>query len=189
MRKLVYYIATSLDGFIADKEGDVSAFPTAPETLAELFDRYPETCPQHLRGSLGVSEERKRFDTVVMGYRTHEPALAAGLTSAYPHLRQVVVTHRSLPPDPSVEAWSGSVVEQVRALKAEAGGDIWLCGGGDLAGQLVDEIDELELKMNPVVMGGGVPLFSSGPPRRWVANGAESLPGGVSLLRYLSRAD
>lgn len=49
MRNLVYYVATSIDGFIADADGDFSAFPQDPATLRVLFDRYPETCPVHVR--------------------------------------------------------------------------------------------------------------------------------------------
>lgn len=184
MRKLVYYVAVSLDGFIADSTGDTSMFPVEPETLTQLFSRYPETCPAHVRGALGVTDDPKRFDTVLMGYRTHEPALAAGLTSAYPHLHQIVVTHRELPADPTVESWRGDIDAQVRSLKAEPGADIWLCGGGSLATQLIDQIDELELKINPVTLGIGVPLFTGAVLRPWVPRAVEQLPGGVMLLTY-----
>ncbi|WP_068430550.1 ABC transporter permease subunit [Piscicoccus intestinalis] len=136
MRKIVYYIATSVDGYIADSTGDTSAFPVNRETLDELFSRYPETCPQHLRDPLGVTGAPRRFDTVVLGRSTHAPALEAGLTSAYPHLRQLVVTRRDLPEDPTVEVLAGDLPAEVSRLKEEEGDDIWLCGGGDVAGQL-----------------------------------------------------
>lgn len=184
MRKLVYYVATSLDGFIADSSGDTSAFPIDPDLLAVLFSRYPETCPVHLQAPLGVSGTPARFDTVLMGYRTHEPALTAGLASGYPHLRQIVVSHRNLPPDPTLEVWSGDIAEQVHALKAESGHDIWLCGGGDLASQLIGQIDELQLKLNPVTLGQGVPLFTRTGMSSWRLDKAEPLPGGVTLLSY-----
>lgn len=80
MRELVHYIAASVDGFIADARGDFSRFPVRAETLAALFERYPETCPAHLREPLGVSGGARRFDTVLMGARTREPAVQAGLT-------------------------------------------------------------------------------------------------------------
>lgn len=188
MRKLVYYVAVSLDGFIADQNGDTSMFPTEPEALNELFVRYPETCPHRLRELLGVTGEPRRFDTVLMGARTHEPALGAGLTSAYPHLRQIVVSHRELPADPTVEKWEGNVAVRARGLKTEPGKDIWLCGGGSLAGQLLDQIDELQLKINPVTLGTGVPLFAGSASHIWIPAGIKTLPGGVVLASY-SRAE
>ncbi|NHA69036.1 dihydrofolate reductase family protein [Phycicoccus flavus] len=185
MRRLVYYVAVSLDGFIADEHGSADAFPVDPDTLTALFAEYPETCPVHVREALGVDAPPRHFDTVVLGRRTHEPALAAGLTSAYPHLRQYVATHRQdLPEDPTVTVTTDPVAT-VRALRAEDGLDVWLCGGADLAGQLADEVDELHLKVNPVTLGGGVPLFRGAPGvRRWEPAGTTPLPGGVLLQRH-----
>lgn len=185
MRQLVYYIATSLDGFIADPSGDFSRFPVKPETLAALFDRYPETCPTQLREMLGVHAEPRRFDTVLMGSRSYEPAVSAGLADgAYPHLRQIVATHRDGGVASAVETITGDLVSQVSALKEMDGQDIWLCGGGDLAAQLIDQIDEIQLKINPVLLGQGIPLF-----RRAVACSLRlvectALPGGVMLATY-----
>jgi dihydrofolate reductase len=186
VRDLVYYIATSVDGRIAAADGDFSVFPQHPDTLRAVFDLYPETCPTHLRAPLQITASAQRFDTVVMGYRTHEPALAAGLTSAYPHLRQFVATHRRLPADPTVETMSGDVAAQVARLKAEPGRDIWLCGGADLAGQLLDVIDEVQVKVNPVILGDGIPLFGTGGDYPQALELADSLtlPGGVVLLTY-----
>ncbi|GAB2696053.1 dihydrofolate reductase family protein [Thalassiella azotivora] len=186
MRSLVYYVATSLDGFIADPDGDTSAFPNDPEVLRDLFARYPETCPAHVRDALGVSGPARRFDTVVMGARTHQPAVDAGLVSAYPHLRQLVVTHRDLATDGTMELVRGDATSRVRDLKSEDGMDIWLCGGADLAAQLVDEIDELQVKVNPVLMGSGVPLTRlAHAPRRMRLAASEQLPGGVLLNTYV----
>lgn len=184
VRKLVYYIATSIDGYIADRTGDTSAFPVVQETLEDLFARYPETCPQHLREPLGATGPARRFDTVILGRSTHEPALQAGLTSAYPHLRQLVATHRDIPKDPTVEVLTGDLLTQVSRLKREEGGDIWLCGGGDVAGQLLSEIDEIQLKVNPITLGGGLPLFRTTAHRDWSLNSAEPIAGGVVLTTY-----
>ncbi|MGF1647131.1 MAG: dihydrofolate reductase family protein [Kineosporiaceae bacterium] len=184
-RPLVYLIATTVDGFIADGHGSADGFPQHLDTLRELFARYPETCPAHLRAHFGVTEERRTFDTVVMGARTHQPALDAGLTSAYPHLDQHVVTHRrDLPADDTVRAWSGDPVELVRDLKARPGRGIWLCGGADLAAQLAPEIDELHVKVYPVVFGHGIPLFRSVVDLPLALVSSEAWPGGVVLNVY-----
>ena len=182
MRSLVYVVATSMNGFIADAAGDTSCFPAEPETLAALFGHYPEMCPAHLREALGVTAAPRRFDTVLMGRHTFEPALTAGMPEGtYPHLRQIVVTHDEL----AVETLSGDVPDQVAALKEEPGEDIWLCGGGHLAGQLAGLIDEVQLKVNPVALKTGTPLFDgmAGTLDLSLAT-VEPWPGCVVLLTY-----
>jgi dihydrofolate reductase len=61
------------------------------------------------------------------------------------------------------------VIHAPRHLRAGAGLDIYLAGGATLAGALVDEIDELVIKLYPVVAGSGVPLLSDAgfAPRGW----------------------
>ncbi|TPW78381.1 dihydrofolate reductase family protein [Schumannella sp. 10F1B-5-1] len=211
MRDLVYFIAASIDGLIADPTGDFSRFPVDPATLAVLFERYPETCPTHVRAALGITAEPRRFDTVIMGSGTFAPGLDAGLIGgAYPHLRQVVATHRALDPADGVETVAGdsaSILARVAELKAEPGRDIWLAGGGDLAAQLMPLIDEVQVKVNPLVLGDGIPLFgrrgaaASGPSANPAADlaaaslardlslvSSEPLPGGVVLNTYRSAA-
>jgi dihydrofolate reductase len=83
-----------------------------------------------------------------------------GLTSPYPQLKQYVFS-RTLreTPHPAVELVADDAVARVRALKEEAGKHVWLCGGGALAYALFGEIDELILKVDPAIIGSGVPLF------------------------------
>lgn len=189
MRDLVYYVAASVDGFIADAAGDVSAFPQDPATLAALFERYPERCPAHARDALGVEAPPRRFDTVLMGYRTYLPALDVGLPGGvYPHLRQIVATHRDLPVAEGLGTMSGDVVAAVRRLKEEPGEDIWLCGGADLAAQLADLVDEVQVKVNPVLLGSGIPLLpATRAPRPLTLTATDPLPGGVVLHTYRAR--
>lgn len=186
MRKIVYLIAVTADGFIAGPDGGFDFFPTNPDTLAELFAEYPETCPAHARQALGVAETLLHFDAVIMGRATHQPVLNAGLTSAYPHLDQYVVTHqRELPPDPRVTFVHDDPLGFVRELKQNQGKDIWLCGGANLAAQLLPEIDEFHLKVNPVLVGNGIPLLGSGfNPSSLTLRSTRSLAGGVQLNTY-----
>ncbi len=186
MRKLVYYVAVTADGFIAGPDGEVDAFVADPELYSALWTEYPETCPTHLREAFGVTGPPRHFDTVLLGANTHQPALDAGLTSAYPHLRQFVVTHRTdLPSDPSLTVVADDPAATVRTLKQESGLDIWLCGGGVLAAQLIDEIDEFHVKVNPVLIGAGIPLLGRAvPPVGLTVRDRLPLPAGVELITY-----
>ncbi|HLJ51186.1 MAG TPA: dihydrofolate reductase family protein [Bryobacteraceae bacterium] len=160
-RKLVYYVACTVDGFIARADGSFDWALFEGEHFTDLIDRFPETFPAHLRLAMGVPEIGRRFDTVLMGRKTYEVGLNAGITSPYAPLRQFVVSS-SMPeiPDSGVHLHRGAALELVRQLKAEEGGkDIWLCGGAKLAGGVFPEIDELILKINPVLIASGIPLF------------------------------
>jgi dihydrofolate reductase len=187
MRKLVYYVASTIDGYIAAPDGDASAFPISEAYIQQLAQEVPETFPGHVRSALGIDAPNARFDTVIMGRGTYDPALEMGITSPYPHLRQFVFS-RSLAPstDAAVTFVAGDPVPVVRDLKAEdTGKDIWLCGGGNLAGQLIEELDELIIKLNPLVLGAGIPLFSQElAVRRFALIESQPREGGVVLLRY-----
>jgi dihydrofolate reductase len=118
-----------------------------------------------------------------MGARTYR--VPGGLPSPYPHLRQIVVSQsiRDAPADVAVV--SGDVVGHVRALKQQEGSRMWLCGGGTLAAQLLPEIDRLILKVSPVVLGQGMPLFHGDVrPTAFQALRHESFANGVTFQEY-----
>lgn len=79
----------------------------------------------------------------------------------------------------------------MRELKTGEGADIWLCGGGNLAGQLAGEIDRLMLKRNPVMFGAGIPLFAPGTyaPAQWDRVRAVAFDSGVVLEEYVRRQE
>ncbi|OKI26832.1 dihydrofolate reductase family protein [Streptomyces sp. CB03911] len=171
MRQLTYDVGTTLDGFIAGPDGQFDFFPFDGDLAAALLAEYPETIPAHGRGPLGLDGvANRRFDTVLMGRATYEAGLAAGVAGPYPHLRQYVFSRSLARFDPAVEIVSSDPVAFVRDLKRQDGAGIWLCGGADLAGQLMTEIDELVIKRYPVVIGSGIPLFR-----------APFLPAGFTL--------
>lgn len=162
MRKLVYFVGMSLDGYIAAPDGDISFYPLPADFTGWIGREYPETLPTHARAHFGVAADapNQKFDTLVMGRGTYEPALAVGLTSPYGHLRQYVVSSTlGRIDDPAVELVEQDPEALVRQLKQEAGLDIWLAGGGKLAAALLGEIDELVIKSYPVVAGTGIQAF------------------------------
>lgn len=188
MPKLVYCVAVSIDGVIAGPGGEYDFYPIPADLQEYLRVELPETMPAHVRAHTGLDGvPNRRFDTVLMGHGTYRPGLAAGMTSPYPHLRQYVFS-RSLPgsPDPAVALVREDPVGLVRRLKAQPGNrDIWLCGGGVLAGQFLPEIDELLIKQYPVVAGAGLPLFA-GPfaPREFTPERSRAFSNGATITTY-----
>ncbi|ANP49369.1 dihydrofolate reductase [Streptomyces griseochromogenes] len=190
MRKLTYFIACSLDGFIGDEHGDATAMLRFMDE--EYFDflktEFPETLPTHGRRPLGLDHlENRRFDTVVQGRASYEVALKEGITSPYAHLREYVASRTPGPsPDPHVEIIDGDLTGRIRELKAEDGGlGIYLCGGSKIAGALLDEIDELVIKTYPIVYGTGMPMFGTGLDiKEFALDSVRTFGNGVLVRTY-----
>ncbi|MFC8080856.1 dihydrofolate reductase family protein [Streptomyces sp. NPDC057307] len=164
MRKLSYFIAASIDGFIGDPSGEGGFFTrfVDEEFLAFLKEEYPETLPTPGRQPLGIDHlENKQFDTNIQGRRTYEVALDIGVTSPYAHMRQLVASRTLVSTDPAVEIVSGDLAAMVRKMKQEDGLGIYLCGGANLAAELFDEVDELVIKTYPLILGSGMPMFGT----------------------------
>ena len=150
MRKIIYHVATTLDGFIADESGGIAAF--LPEG-----DHIPD-----------YMEHLQLYDTVIMGRKTYEFGYAFGLEAgqpAYPHMKHYIFS-RSLQFDQAHEQvhlvpddWE----KQLQELKAESGSPIYLCGGGAFAEFVLEKglIDEIWLKVNPAIIGQGIHMFGS----------------------------
>lgn len=193
MRKLVYYIASTLDGYIAGPDG---ADPTGPggfwpipeDYLRHLIAEYPETLPGPARQALAITAAGDRFDTVLEGRRSYEIGLKAGVTDAFPHLRHLVFSRTlSESPDSAVEIVSVDPIVKVRELKRQEGKDLWLVGGGELAGALYPEIDQLIVKLAPLTIGTGIPLFGRSAvfdPRTWELTDHTVLGSGSLFLAY-----
>lgn len=186
MRRLVYFVSVTQDGFIAGPDGEFDFFVMTDGFAKTLNVRYPETVPTDLREAVGITEENKVFDTVLMGRTTYEVGLPYGVVSPYQQLEQYVfsTTLEELP-SAEVELVRGDPVTKVRKLKAEDGRDIWLCGGGVLAGALYDEIDALILKRHPTLIGAGLPLVAGGfAPRAFGLTEQYAVEGGVTISTY-----
>ena len=170
MRKLKYHVATTADGFIARDDGSFDCFPMEGEHVAD----YLETL--------------KSYGAVLMGRRTYEVGLKVGVTDPYPHLESYVFSRTMKEsPDERVKLVAENPMATVRKLKAEAGKDIYLCGGADLATELFREdlIDEVILKVNPLLLGSGIPLMSDiGRHVDLELIDSKVYNGGVVLLSY-----
>ena len=163
MQELTYYVACSVDGFIAHTDGSHTGFSQDSDYVSDIFALFPETVPSHLREAMGVKADNQQFDIVLMGRKTYEIGLKDGVLSPYSHLRQYLFS-RSMQASPheNVVLVSEHAVDVVKRLKQQDGKGIWLCGGGLFATSLFSEhlIDRLILKVNPFLMGTGIPLFA-----------------------------
>lgn len=194
MRELVYYVAVSLDGYIAGPGGEFDAFPVEGDHMAALNARFSDAIPTAIADAFGIERTGTMFDTVVMGWNTYAVGLPVGMTSPYQHLQQVVFsrtrTEADIPGEhPNLTLTSEDPVEVVRRLKSEPGNSIWLCGGGTLATRLSGEIDRLVLKRNPLLFGDGIPLFAPGAyqPSAFDEVSTTAFGSGVVVSEYVRR--
>lgn len=167
MRRLIYSVAVSVDGFIAGPHGEYDWIAPDPS-----FDF----------GALW-----NRFDTLLMGRRTFEVALTR-FDMLEKMGKRIVVVSTTLDPatHPGVTVIGNSVAEAIAALKAQPGKDIWLMGGGVLFRNLLDAgmVDTVELTVIPVLLGSGVPLLPEGRRCPLQLEAQKFYPNGTLSLVY-----
>lgn len=119
MRKVVVFVAVSLDGFLADAEGKVDWIRGEEEGTSD--------------GGIYSSFIRS-VDTVIMGYRTYHQIVCELSPEmwVYAGMRSYVVTHREIPSTREIAFTHQDPCDLVRMLKQQPGNDIWVCGGADL---------------------------------------------------------
>jgi dihydrofolate reductase len=164
MRRVLYRVAASLDGFIAGPNGEIDWI--VPDSTVDFASFYASV------------------DTVLLGRRTYELTLQPG-APPWPADWRIYVCSRTLDAvqHPGVTVVSGNVDTTVAALRAEPGRDIWLFGGGSLFASLLAA--DIELAVMPVLLGGGVPLVSPGAPRsRLTLTRSNASPSGILNLHY-----
>lgn len=164
MRELVYYIGTTLDGYIAAPDHSYDAFPVVGPHIDLIVREYTDTLPGPALQAMGLSVTNERFDTVLMGWNTYSAGLAVGVDDPYPHLQQVVFSRRrareaGIVPD-HIHITDENPLTLVQRLKREPGRNIWLCGGSGIASDVFSEIDRMILKVYPLTFGDGIPLFA-----------------------------
>ncbi|WP_214402013.1 dihydrofolate reductase family protein [Pseudonocardia lacus] len=187
MRELTYFVAVSLDGYIAAPDDTFDAFPVQGDHIDWIFREWVDTVPTPGLEMVGLKADNSRFDTALMGWKTYAAGLPHGVESPYQHLRQYVFSRQARDVPDDIVLTDRDPVRLVRELKAEPGGGIWLTGGGQLASQLVDEIDRFVFKVNPLLLGSGIPLFADRPydPRTLTQVASRPFESGVVVNEYV----
>lgn len=142
MRRIRYAVAASLDGYIAGPQGEADWILMDPD--------------------LDFNSIIKEFDTVLVGARTYAGIAGGGKAGKLFGMKTFVFSRTLQQLDyPDVTVVSENSAETLAALRAEAGKDIWLFGGGLLFRSLLEAglVDSLEVAVIPILLGGGIPLF------------------------------
>ena len=174
MSKTVLYIATTLDGKIARKDGSL-----------DWLDALPN--PNQI--DYGYGQFLNTIGTTIMGKNTYKEILDFGVDWPYAGMNSYVVTSdndfKSTTPDTFIVA--PNLTDFVLDLKKKNEKDIWLIGGGQLIASFLDNelLDRMILTLIPTTIGEGIPLFPEiAKETTWALTNAERFETGVVNLTY-----
>lgn len=149
-RKVVLYIAMSVDGYIAKHDDDLS-FLSMVEKEGEDY---------------GYGEFINSVDAVIVGRKTYDKVLSMGFDFPHADKDAYIITRTPRPAIGSVKFYTGSLKDLIHQLKSQEGKNIFCDGGAEIANELLREnlIDELIISVIPILLGDGIRLFKDGRP-------------------------
>ena len=178
--RVTLHMVSSLDGFIARKDNNVSWL----EDDGSVYDAGVSVSPEEIATFV------KAIDCYVMGSRTYEHALQLGWV--YGDTPTVVVTGRGLKSTrKTVEFYSGDLRALVERQLATRYRNIWLVGGATLSQRFLELglVDEMRLTVAPVLLGDGLRLFDGSVTQsRWNLKNVTAYKNGYVELQYSIRA-
>lgn len=176
MRKLSIFIATSLDGYIAKPNDDLS--------FLKLVEKEGE--------DYGYSEFTANIDTIILGRKTYDWVLKEIGSSHYDNgERNVYVITRTKRADVGkTKFYNGNITDLVQQLKSENGKNIYCDGGAEIINELLksDLIDEFIISTVPVLLGNGTRLFKDGRPEQLLELvDAKTFDTGLTQLHFIRK--
>jgi dihydrofolate reductase len=184
VRRLIYSMTVSLDGFIADPDGEID-WSAPDEELHQSHNDQVRELGVHLCG-------RRLYETMVYWETAEEDpglsAVAREFAAIWKPLEKIVFSKTLTAVEGNTRLATDSLIDEVRALKQKPGKDLAV-GGAGLASSLIEQglIDDFRLFVSPVVLGGGTPYFPTSAPRtnlRLVET--RTFGSRVVYLRYLT---
>lgn len=173
MRKLSLFIATSLDGYIAKPNDDLS--------FLKLVEKEGE--------DYGYAEFTSNIDTIILGRKTYDYVLKEIGSSHYDNgQRNVYVITRTVRPSVGrTTFYTGKLAELVQQLKSDSGENIYCDGGAEIINELLqhDLIDEFIISVIPILVGNGTRLFKDNRPEQQLELvSSKSFETGLTQLHY-----
>ncbi len=180
MRKVILFIAMSLDGYIADAKGGVdwlSGESQEEENGQENGDTYADFV--------------KDIDTILMGWNTYHQVVTELSPEewVYEDFTTYVFTHNKQESTEKIRFTDVSPARLLKKLRMEEGKDIWICGGAKLVEQLMesDEIDRYHISIIPTLLGEGIRLFGQFANERKLSLVKAQRSNGIAELVYERR--
>ena len=174
-RKVILYIATSLDGYIAQPNDDLS-FLSIVEQEGQDY---------------GYADFVKTVDTVIVGRKTYDKVISMGFDFPHADKDAYIITRTPRPSIGSVKFYTEDLKSLVDKLKSENGKNIFCDGGAEIVNELLkdDLIDEFIISVIPILVGNGTKLFKDGrPEKKLELVSVKSFDKGLTQLHY-KRAD
>ena len=173
MRKLSLFIATSLDGYIAKPNDDLS-FLKSVEKEGEDY---------------GYAEFTANIDTIILGRKTYDYVLKQIGSSHYDNGKRnvFVITRTEKPSIGTTTFYTGNLTELIQRLKSESGKNIYCDGGAEIINELLknDLIDEFIISVIPILVGKGIRLFKDGRPEQQLELlNTKTFDTGLTQLHY-----
>ena len=173
MRKLSLFIATSLDGYIAKPNDDLS--------FLKLVEKEGE--------DYGYAKFTSTIDTIIIGRKTYDYVLKEIGSFHYDNGERdvYVITRTERPGVGKIKFYTGNLIELVHKLKSEHGKNIYCDGGAEIINELSkhDLIDEFIISVIPVLLGNGTRLFKDGRPEQTLEFiTAKTFDTGLMQLHY-----
>jgi len=170
-RKVILYIAMSLDGYIATENNELDWL-----SIVEIPNE-----------DYGYEKFVKGVDTVIMGRKTYDKVLSYGVNFPHKGRKCYVISRARTGFDENVEYYSGNLKNLIEDLKNREGSNIFVDGGAEIVNELlrIDMIDEFIISIIPIFLGSGIRLFKDGRPnQRLKLKSTKEFTSGLVQLWY-----
>lgn len=171
-RKVILYIAMSLDGYIAKLNDDL--------TFLSIVEQEGQ--------DYGYANFIETVDAVIVGRKTYDKVISMGYDFPHSDKDAYVITRTERPAIGNIKFYKDNLRDLVLGLKEKQGKNIFVDGGAETVNELLKDnlIDEFHISVIPILLGDGIPLFKKGQPEQTLKLiDSKQFEKGLVQLRYV----